>query len=56
MLEVMFKLTMVATMLFGVVEPGHLIEVDGLNSPTIGPIPDSPHELETNPTSFKGAR
>jgi hypothetical protein len=41
MLDVSFNLEAVTAMLFGIMWPGHHIEVDGLNSPTARPIPDS---------------
>jgi hypothetical protein len=53
MLDVSFNLAMVAAMLFGIVEPGHPIEVDSLNSPTIKPIPDGFHEFGTKSGVFK---
>jgi hypothetical protein len=43
MLDVKFNLELVAAVLFGIVGPGHLIDVDSLNSPTIKPIPDGRH-------------
>ena len=39
MLDVSFNLAAVTAMLFGIMWPGHHIEVDSLNSPTARPIP-----------------
>ncbi len=45
MLDVSFNLAAVAAMLFGIMWPGHHIEVDGLNSPTARPTPDGFKEM-----------
>jgi hypothetical protein len=39
MLSVSFDLVIVLSMLFGIFNPGNLIEVDSLNDPTLRPIP-----------------
>jgi hypothetical protein len=40
MLDVSLNLAAIVAMLLGIVIPGHHIEVDGLNSPTVKPFPD----------------
>jgi hypothetical protein len=45
MLDVSFNLAAVTAMLFGIMWPGHHIEVDSLNSPTARPIPDGFNEM-----------
>ena len=54
MLKVSLNLVAVAAMLFGIVRPGHFIEVDSLNSPTAKPIPDGSDEVGSNEDHFKG--
>jgi hypothetical protein len=53
MLNVSFNLAAVAAMLLGIVEPGHRIEVDSLNSPTTRPIPGGSGDLVTWPPGYK---
>lgn len=44
MLNVSLDLVAVAAMLFGIIDPGHFIKVDSLNSQTARPIPGGvPH-------------
>lgn len=45
MLNVSFDLAVLAAMLFGIVLPANLKEVDSLNSPTTRPIPGGRHDL-----------
>jgi len=45
MLDVSFNLAAVMAMLFNIGWPGHSIEVDSLNSPTVRPIPDGVAEV-----------
>jgi hypothetical protein len=56
MLDVSFNLATVAAMLICIVWPGSHIDVDGLNSPTAGPIPGGPNELGSDKYQFKGRR
>ncbi len=56
MLNVSLNLVAVAAMLFGIVVPGLHIEVDGLNSPTAGPIPGGQHKMGTRGGGFKASR
>jgi hypothetical protein len=56
MLDVSLNLVAVVAMLFGIVVPGLHIEVDGLNSPTVKPIPGGQHKMGTDGASFKASR
>ncbi len=47
-LDISLNLVAVAAMLFGIVVPGLLMEVDGLNSQTARPIPDGEFQVGTN--------
>ncbi len=53
MLNVSLNLTAVAAMLFSIVAPGQLIEVDGLNSPTAGSTPGGKGVIATMGVVFK---
>lgn len=48
MLSVSFDLAVLAAMLFGIVLPANLKEVDSLNSPTAQPILDGNPEMAIN--------
>ena len=52
MLVVSLNLTAVVAMLVGIVAPGQLIELDGLNSPTAKPIPGGFYGMATRDGLF----
>lgn len=53
MLSVSFDMALVAAMLFGILLPGNLKEVDKFNGPTRGPIPASLLDLVSGFPLFK---
>lgn len=55
MLSVSLILELVAAMLFGIVLPGHHKEVDSLNSPTLGLIPERTRQMGITSRVFKCA-
>ncbi|PTQ64603.1 hypothetical protein C8N42_1439 [Celeribacter persicus] len=56
MLSVSFSLALVAAMLFGIVLPGHLKEVDKFNGQTRGPFPAGNNDLVSGCRQFKVAK